>query len=102
MNIYIYGYIYKGSERKRWCQIEEAMYGLHEGVRKPESICNQRTLVRWVHTCLCHTTRVTPLALHPLDARSRVQVAREGTADRSNPESCYKINAHTQVVAMHT
>ena len=102
MNIYIYMNIYRGSERKRWCQIEEAMYGLHEGVRKPESICNQQTLARWVHTCLCHTTRVTPLALHPLDARSRMQVASEGAADRSNTESCYKINAYTQVVSMHT
>ena len=78
------------------------MYGVHEGRRKPESMSDQRTLVRWVHTCLCHTTRVAPLALHPLDAWSRVQVAREGTADRSNPESCGKINAHTQAVVIHT
>ena len=74
------------------------MYGVHEGMRKPESMGNQRTLVRWVHTCLCHTTRVTPLALHPLDAWSRVQVAGEGAADWSNRESCGSVNTLTHGV----
>ena len=61
----------------------------------------QGTLMRWVHTGLCHAARVTPLALHPLDAWSRVQVTREGTADWSNRESCGNISTHTQAGVRH-
>ena len=58
----------------------------------------QQPLMQWVHTSLCHAAGVASLALHPLDARSRMQVAGEGAADRSNRESCGNVNTHTQAV----
>ena len=58
----------------------------------------QQPLMQWVHTGLCHAAGVTPLALHPLDAWSWVQVAREGAADWSNRESCGNVNTHTHGV----
>ena len=51
-----------------------------------------------MHASLCHAAGVASLALHPLDARSRMQVAGEGAADRSNRESCGNVNTHTHAV----
>ena len=50
---------------------------------------------------LCHATRVTPLPLHPLDARGRVQVAGERAADNRHIESCgwCLTHAHTNTYA---
>ena len=53
---------------------------------------------KWVHASLCHAAGVASLALHPLDARSRMHVAGEGAADWSNRESCGNVNTHTHGV----
>ena len=56
---------------------------------------------KWVHASLCHAAGVASLALHPLDARSRMQVAGEGAADWSNRESCGNVNTHTHSSVRH-
>ena len=53
---------------------------------------------KWVHASLCHAAGVASHALHPLDARSRMQVAGEGAADWSNRESCGSVNTLTHGV----
>ena len=76
------------------------IYIYNEGTRMGRDYDTQQPLMqnKWVHASLCHAAGVASLALHPLDARSRMQVAGEGAADRSNRESCGNVNTHTHGV----
>ena len=76
------------------------IYIYNEVIRMGLDYDTQQPLMqnKWVHASLCHAAGVASLALHPLDARSRMQVAGEGAADRSNRESCGNVNTHTHGV----
>ena len=46
-----------------------------------------------MHEGLRHAPGITPFPLHPLDARSRVQVAGERAANHRDTESCGQSDA---------
>ena len=71
------------------------------GIDECTSCTDGNNTLRCMRPGLCHATRVTPLPLHPLDARGRVQVAGERAADDRHIESCgvCLTHAHTNTYA---